>query len=322
MTGRPPRNTLDLAEKAADLWQKNGDPDISYSTRIFAQTSLPYKRPKQDDFWVRKNGDLVLTLQSGTTVDNGETRHIGLPFGGTPRLVLNYLCHQAVLTGEPKIFLGNSMSAFMKSLGQAPTGGRNGTITRLREQTMRLFKSNVTVDWYGDPDVDIGGQFRIAKMWELSWWGADRTGQPTLDRSCVTLSLDFLKEIKEHPVPVDNRILAELSDSPMRMDQYTWLTYRFSTLQRPLLVRWEPLRAQFGSDLADSKQGTYQFKRDFTNNLAVVKAFYPQANVEIVDEGVWLRPSRTSVPLKGLKFPAQVQPENSEDPAAAPAGRS
>jgi hypothetical protein len=49
--------------------------------------------------------------------------------------------------------------------------------------------------------------------------------------------------------------LRALRGSALRLDIYAWLTYRMSYLQRPTTVRWPSLRAQFGSDLADTKQG-------------------------------------------------------------------
>jgi hypothetical protein len=66
-------------------------------------------------------------------------------------------------------------------------------------------------------------------------------------------------------------------------------------------VPWESLRAQFGSDLADTKQGRAQFRRDFERHLREVVLVYREANVETVPTGVLLRPSLTHVPLKGTR---------------------
>ena len=66
-------------------------------------------------------------------------------------------------------------------------------------------------------------------------------------------------------------------------------------------MSWETLRAQFGSDLADTKQGRAQFKRDFTEHLRKVLVVYRDAKVDIEDTGVVLHPSRTHVPFRGLK---------------------
>ena len=39
---------------------------------------------------------------------------------------------------------GDSLSAFMKSLGLSVTGGRWGTITRFKDQLKRLFSAHIT----------------------------------------------------------------------------------------------------------------------------------------------------------------------------------
>lgn len=61
---------------------------------------------------------------------------------------------------------------------------------------------------------------------------------------------------------------------------------------------WEALRAQFGSNLADTKQGRAQFRRDFDRNLREVVLVYRDANVEVSPGGVVLLPSRTHVPAR------------------------
>src|SRR5215213_5547174 len=62
--------------------------------------------------------------------------------------------------------------------------------------------------------------------------------------------------------------------SRVGLDIYAWLTYRMSYLQRPTTVPWPSLRAQFGSDLADTKQGRGQFRRDFERHLREVVLVY------------------------------------------------
>ena len=89
--------------------------------------------------------------------------------------------------------------------------------------------------------------------------------------------------------------------SRVGLDIYAWLTYRMSYLQRPTTVPWPSLRAQFGSDLADTKQGRGQFRRDFERHLRQVLLVYREAEVEVSASGVVLRPSLTHVPLKGTR---------------------
>ena len=58
-------------------------------------------------------------------------------FGNLPRLILAWLCSEAVRTQSRVIVLGPSLAKFMKTLGVYTTSGE--TQTRLRNQMKRLF---------------------------------------------------------------------------------------------------------------------------------------------------------------------------------------
>ena len=49
----------------------------------------------------------------------------GLPFGNLSRLLLAWVCTEAVRTQSRELFLGPSLSGFMRRLGMAPIGGGN-----------------------------------------------------------------------------------------------------------------------------------------------------------------------------------------------------
>ena len=69
---------------------------------------------------------------------------IGLPHGTIPRLLLARLNTEAVKTRSRELGLGDSLSGFRRELDLVPTGGRWGSITRLHDQTRRLFASSIT----------------------------------------------------------------------------------------------------------------------------------------------------------------------------------
>ena len=98
--------------------------------------------------------------------------------------------------------------------------------------------------------------------------------------------------IAERPVPVDMRALRLLRRSPMALDYYTWLTYRYSYLRKPTTVPWEAQHAQFGAD--------YGRLRDFRSKaieaLAKVHSVYPDARFDAAQAGLTLRPSPTHIP--------------------------
>jgi hypothetical protein len=230
--------------------------------------------------------------ESGTPVT------IGYPYGTIPRLLLTWLSTEAVRTQSPELSLGSSLAEFMRSLELQPTGGRNGTITRLRSQMERLFQATLSVRWETDADRQVGARLNVASAYDL-WW-ADNLSQPSLLPSCVRLSAEFYKEVTEHPVPLDLAALRALRGSPLRLDIYAWLTYRMSYLRRRTEVPWESLRAQFGSNNANTKQGRAQFRKDFERNLREVVLVYRGANVEVACGGVVLLPSPTHISPRAI----------------------
>ncbi|MFC9999652.1 replication protein RepA [Nocardia sp. NPDC127526] len=298
---RQTRSELDFFNAAAELW--DADPEIGYLARLFTQTSLPYKEPKGNlAAWRRVNGHTQLVVQPGVIFGpDGEPISLGFPYGSIPRLVLTWVCTEAVKTQQPELVLGASLTEFMRKVGlikdhELPTGGKRGNGTRAKQQMERLFRANITVEYTGDENRQLGVQMRVASGHDLWWKPRVGEDQPALMESKVRLSPEFFEQIMESPVPVDMQALRLLRESPMRLDIYTWLTYRMSRLKRPTTVPWAALKGQFGSELADTKQGNYQFKRDFKKRLAEVTTVYREANVDVTDSGLVLQPSLTHIP--------------------------
>ncbi len=75
------------------------------------------------------------------------------------------------------------------------------------------------------------------------------------------------------------------------LDVYIWLAYRLHTLRAPIPVRWAALREQFGTGYAKISA----FRRDFLTALGQAVSAYPEARVDLADEGVVLYPSRPPV---------------------------
>lgn len=294
MAGRPKRTDLDLLRAAEDLWCQD-EAEVGYLARLFTQTSLPYRDPGDVPAWGRRNGALSLAVQPGMTIDaDGTVRSIGYPYGTIPRLLLTWLSTEAVRTQSHELVLGTSLAEFMRSLELTPTGGKNGTITRLRKQMERLFQASLSVRWDGDASRESGARLNVASAYDL-WWADADPAQPSLLPSSVRLSDEFYREVVEHPVPLDLGALRALRGSPLRLDIYAWLTYRMSYLRKRTEVPWEGLRAQFGSANADTRQGRAQFRKDFERHMREVLLVYREANVEVSRGGLVLQPSRTHV---------------------------
>ena len=253
---------------------------LGFMARAMVQATLPHRKVEGNEF-ERKNGAFTLSLMAPAK--------IGLPYGSIPRLLLAWVTTEAVKTKNRELELGTSMSAFMAELGLAPTGGANGSITRLKNQTRRLFSATVTASYEDDKQIaDMG--YRLADK-SVLWWHSKDPEQAGLWKSTVTLSEHFFNEVVDRPVPIDMRAIKALKQSPMALDIYTWLTYRASYLKRATVIPWVSLALQFGSDYARIRD----FKQSFLAELQKVVTVYGQVQVEATDQGLLVKPSLTHI---------------------------
>lgn len=302
--GRPKTTALERATRAAQLRERIDPVPLSYVPAPLTMASLPYRDPGDDlEFWVRRNGDFQLVVRPGVLLgpDGQVVRRLGHAFGVVPRALIMYIAAEAVRTKDPTIRLGDSLSDFvLRVLGQRPTGGKNGTITRVRDQANRLFNSTITMHWTGNDDRrNVGVSLSIAKAWAVDLDGTGGLpGQGSLFPSYVRLTSDFYEEIVRSPVPVDLRVVRELG-SAAEMDLYAWLTYKAYSLTRPYCHSWEAIGRQFGYQFPDTPKGRYKLREAITAALHKVLVVYPEADVEVTPAGLLLRPSLTSVPFKG-----------------------
>ena len=255
---------------------------LGFMARAMVQATLPHRAVTGNEF-ERKNGSFTLTLQAPSK--------IGLPYGSIPRLLLAWVTTEAVKTKSRELELGDSMSGFMAELGLTPTGGANGSITRLKNQTRRLFSATVTASYEDDKQIaDMG--YRLADK-SVLWWHSKDPEQAGLWKSIVTLSEHFFNEVIDRPVPIDMRAIKALKQSPMALDIYTWQTYRMSYLKSPSVVSWASLALQFGSNYAQLRQ----FKAAFIDELKKVVLVYGQVQVEATELGLIIKPSLTHIPM-------------------------
>nr|WP_255456565.1 replication protein RepA [Polaromonas sp. H8N]AWD72262.1 replication initiation protein [Polaromonas sp. H8N] len=257
---------------------------LGFMARAMVQATLPHRKVEGNEF-VRRNGAFTLSLMAPAK--------IGLPYGSVPRLLLAWVTTEAVKTQSKDLELGGSMAAFMAELGMTSTGGTNGTITRLKNQTRRLFNSTVSATYQdGDRTADIG--YRLADKTVL-WWHAKEPEQTGLWQSSITLSDAFFREVVDRPIPVDMRAIKALKQSAMALDIYMTLTYRMSYLKKPTLIQWPSLAFQLGSDYSRVRD----FKAAFIQELNKVMLVYSGVRVEVMEEGLHIKPSLTHIPMKG-----------------------
>jgi len=168
-------------------------------------------------------------------------------------------------------------------------------ITRLKEQMARLFASSVTCS-YADGKRFAFQSVQVVDRASL-WWDPKTPEQSTLWQSAIVLGEHFFQEIIESPVAVDMRALKVLKQSPMALDIYTLLTYRMSYLRKSTVIPWDGIQQQLGSDYAQTPEGLRNFKKKFIRALSMVHVVYPDANIDVTDTGLILKPSKTHVPM-------------------------
>lgn len=262
---------------------------LGYMARALVQTTMPHREVQAEKF-IRSNGNF--TLRMAITRDD-----VGLPYGNIPRLLLAWVATEAFNRKSRQLQLGSNITSFMRELGLVKaTGGQSGSITRLKEQTNRLFHCAVTCIYDGPVREELI-DLRLSRTSILSiadevetWWNA---GECT--KGYVTLSDRFYREIVEHPIPIDMRALQQFKQSPMALDIYSWLTYRMSYLKTDQPISWGKLQLQFGAEYEDSPQGTRNFKKAFLIQMDRVMLLYPVLRIESDADFLYLYPSRPHV---------------------------
>ena len=264
---------------------READPDMGFMGRLLALCSLPRTNPRNRKEYVRRNGPYALVMNAGSLQK--------LPYGSQPRLILSWLCTEAVKTQSRELVLGKSLSKFMDKLGMAPVGGAR---TRLRNQMKRLFGCSVTLISENESGFNRISSF-VADKHEF-WWDPKQPDQAGLWESKIRIGEALFNEIISHPVPIDINTLKALKRSPLGLDVYFWVVYRTFTLQSPQRLTWRQLYHQFGAHPAsDNDRVTVRnFQRKFLRELKKIKLAWPELNYMTAPGVLILHPSTPAIP--------------------------
>ena len=266
----------------------SADPDTGFMARLMMLCSLPRTDPGDRNQYKRVNGPFTLIM---TAV--GPT---GLPFGNLSRLLLAWVCTEAVRTQSRELVLGSSLSGFMRRLGMAPIGGGSrGGRTRLRNQMKRLFNAHIQLA-YEDEQVSASVNSPVASRTGF-WWNERRPDEQGLWDSQIELGEKFFHEIIQHPVPLDLNILKALKRSSLGLDLYLWLTYRTFTLRHPLRLSWARLYRQFGAEpaRANDNRTVQDFRKGCLRELIKIKTAWPDLAYATAQGVLVLWPSKPAI---------------------------
>ena len=283
------------------------DSEIGYVGRMLALCSLPRTNAGNPKEYVRRNGPFTLGMSAG--IGNK------LPFGSFPRLLLTWVCTEAVRTQSRNLILGSSLSDFMRRVGVDPSGA---SFARCRTQMKRLFRCQISLIYtnrHGESSVSS-----LISDRTHFWWSEGNPGDPEGRKSSIRLGEEFFNDINRRPIPLDMHILRALTRSTLGLDLYQWLNYRTFGLHRPVRLTWPRLYEQFGVDpgKAGDNSTVQHFRQDCLRELKKINVAWPGLRYKTPDGALVLLPSTTpSIPP--LQFP--LRPCQSCGPPAPQAWR-
>jgi Plasmid encoded RepA protein len=267
----PNKTVKRLIEIAAAVLGDEGDERV-FTHPVLCLTILPHRARPEREIWKRVNGPYTLMVQP--TADH-DGRYHGVPHGSKARLILLYLQTEAVKNNSRVIELGTSMRRWLRTMGVTITGPN---YQEVRRQAQKIERALVSFTFTGDET-------------QVSW--QDTIIRGSFERPCtdevrtVELSESFFKAITERPVPVCEAAIRLLGERCMALDLYLWLAYRLHSLHRSTLVSWPALHCQFGAATRLLKH----FKPHFAREIEAALAAYPDAKVDLLDDGIRLYPS-------------------------------
>ena len=288
-TPPPARRGFTVADQVNQLvGASEADPETGFMARLLALCSLPRTNPGNRKEYKRVNGPYTLYMNA--------VGGCKLPFGNLPRLLLAWVCTEAVRTQSRELVLGRSLSKFMRTLGiNSTSGGVRGEQTRLRNQMKRLFGCTVSL-LYQDEHGEAAVNSVMARRTEF-WWNERKPDQPSLWESKIELGEDLFYEIISHPVPIDMNTLTALKRSTLGLDLYLWLVYRTFPLRAPLRLTWKQLYQQFGAHPAklSDKVTVQAFRRKVLRELIKIKMAWPELNYTTAPGLLILHPSTPAI---------------------------
>lgn len=269
---------------------------VNYLHSGFCQAALPHREPRNPtEPWVRRNGAYQLVIRPGILPLRDRIVSIGVPYGTKARLIMIYFQTEAVRNRSQIVDLGPTMTSWLKRMGLCTSGGPRGSYAPVREQALRIARCEFTMRFErSSMEARLTDQ-RIVDGMHL--W-RDDSSETELFRSGgewarhVRLSDAFFEHLMNHAVPLSEEAIARLKHSSLALDLYVWLTYRLHALRKETVVPWHALGEHFGSE-----SGHRQLAFRLREVLKDVVAVYPEANVEAVQRGLILRPSKPSVSI-------------------------
>ncbi|OFQ34093.1 hypothetical protein HMPREF2942_00120 [Rothia sp. HMSC071C12] len=296
------KSTNEPSGDVAQWSESSEDSRIAHYPETFLSFALPHRAPvmrtsggEKTDIpsisWERHNGNHSLTMTAGiiTTVDRDGTPQTErlVPYGKYSRILLHYLCTEAVKAGGPHISLATSYKGFLRDLG-IPWSSRNAReVERQLRALLALTLQSTTVSTDADGDhlvhtinCVVGEEVTIA-------FSPD--GNLNERKSQLVLSQRFYDQVvQRYPIPHGRHRweqLVALTKSPLTLDIFLWLKHRLYQVEQGVptraVISWEALAGQFGADTS-----VKAFRKKFIDAAREIAEVDPNliARVERIDQ--------------------------------------
>ena len=277
---------------------------ISFLHRGFCHCGLPLRKRDDSTDWTRTDGIFSFTVTGSTVSVAGQKQHIGLPYGPKARLLSVYLASEVKNhrrgSNDRTIHFGR-ISEWLREAGVCVSTGAKGSVQATKEQLVRLAFANFTMTmaragektWFHREGLIESGclaegdleAFSRGEFGKLSW------------PDHVTLTHNAYERMMSQAIPIATQRLQAISHSAAAIDFFVWLSYRLPRIPvgESVLASWASLCGQFGET-----EYVSHFRKAYLDSLKLALAAYPEAKVEITDEGLVLRHSDPSVPRRTL----------------------
>ncbi len=293
----PPRY-IKLIEANTEIIQKPipDKDEMAFLSRYLIQATFPHSNPRGNPpEWYRRKGNYTLSIQPGYKTDEktGGRCCIGYPYGTIPRLLMYWLNTEVLRTGSRRIELGNNLAEFMRKVGLDPCrGGKRSDFGRLKNQMERLFMATISFD-YADEKQYKWVKMSVAPRGHF-WWDPKEPYQVNLFDSWIELGEDFFNALLSASIPLDTRALRAIKNSSLALDLYAFSVYKAFHAQKfgQQTITWRQLAMQLGADYGR----LIDFKRKVITKLKEIKAVYPGLELEEMQDGFIIKPSRLAIP--------------------------
>jgi hypothetical protein len=276
----------------AGLYMADEDVGLGFAYSGWAQVSLPIRRPSDDAIWSISSERVKLLIEPGRRIKGDDYELVGVPWGCHARLILIWLQSEAFRTNSRQVELGGSMREWLGRIGVS-VGGK--TDRSVREQAERISRCRLTFHLLGTHGTGLVNQSIVDKAIFIDVDEKnDRQGR--LSFEVAHLSEGFFDQLRRHPMPLEDAAIHALSNNAKALDVYLWLAYRLHSLKSNKLVTWTALKAQFGIGTA----AMFNFRSKFIATLGLAMAAYPDARVDVAEQGVLLKPSKSPVASKAI----------------------